>query len=152
MNIAIRSALIRSSHDLHGVFDVTPLAGFFGVALVRASFGIVGRLGDSVKAVLLDHLPRDRVDLYLGYHVALLMFSHAGNRRDRCLSGHCGPIQMPLNWKFRSSRRRTILRLSCKKRRAAYEILFDEWRNNAAANWTQFTDCPRTMPWRGQQW
>jgi hypothetical protein len=101
MNIAIRSALMRSSHHLHGVFEVAPLSGFFGIALGLASLGIVGRLGDSVKAVLFDHLPRDRVNLYLGYHVALLMFRHAGNRRDRCLSEDRGPIQMPLNRKFR---------------------------------------------------
>ena len=86
MNIAVPSALMRSPHHLHGVFDVAPLSGLFGVALVLASFGIVGRLGDSIKAVLLEHLPRDRVNLYLGYHVALLMFHHARNGRDRCPS------------------------------------------------------------------
>jgi hypothetical protein len=117
MNVAIRSALMRSPHHLHGVFDVAPLSGLFGVALVLASFGIVGRLGDSIKAVLLEHLPRDRVNLYLGYHVALLMFRHAGNRRDRCLSGHCGPIQMPLNWEVPIlPATPAILHLSCEKK------------------------------------
>src|SRR5258706_12469591 len=77
---------MRSPHHLHGVFDVAPLSGFFGVALVLASFGILGRLDDSLKAVLLEHLTRDHVNLYFRYHVALLMFHHARNRRGRCLS------------------------------------------------------------------
>src|SRR6266403_1508893 len=68
---------MRSPHQLHGVFDVAPLFGFFGVALVLASLGILGRLDDSLEAVLLEHLTRDHVNLYLGYHVALLMFHHA---------------------------------------------------------------------------
>ena len=77
---------MRSPHDLDGVFDMAPLSGFFGVALVLASLGIPGRLGDSLEAVLLEHLPRDRMNLYLRYHVALLMFRHVRNRRDRSLS------------------------------------------------------------------
>ena len=85
MNIAVPSALMRSPHHLHGVFDVAPLSGFFGVALL-ASQSILGRLGDRLEAVLLEHLTRDHVNLYLRYHVALLMFHHARNRRDRCLS------------------------------------------------------------------
>ncbi len=105
---------MRSPHHLHGVFDVAPLSGLFGVALVLASFGIVGRLGDSIKAVLLEHLPRNRVNLYLGYHVALLTFRHAGNRRDRCLSGHLRPdpnaVEVPI-----LPATRAILHLSCEK-------------------------------------
>src|SRR5260370_32506706 len=77
---------MRSPHHLHGVFDVAPLSGFFGVALVLASLGILGRLDDSLEAVLLEHLTRDHVTLYLRHHVALLMFHHARNRRDRCPS------------------------------------------------------------------
>jgi hypothetical protein len=53
------SAVMRASHDLHGVFDMPPLQRFFGVALAFAIQGIPGRLGNSLKAVLLDHLPRD---------------------------------------------------------------------------------------------
>ena len=84
---------MRSPHHLHGVFDMAPLSGFFGVALVLARLGILGRLGDSLEAVLLEHLTRDHVNLYLGYHVTLLMFHHARNRRV------CGTIQVPLNRK-----------------------------------------------------
>src|SRR5215216_1047068 len=32
-SIAVRSALMRSPHEFHGVFDVAPLSGFFSVAL-----------------------------------------------------------------------------------------------------------------------
>src|SRR5450432_1951862 len=71
------SALMRSPHDLHGVFDMAPLPGFLGVALALAGHGILGRRGDSLEAVLLDHLPGDRMNLHLGYHVALLMFRHS---------------------------------------------------------------------------
>jgi hypothetical protein len=77
---------MRSPHHLHSVFDVAPLSGFFGVARVLASLGILGRLGDSLEAVLLEHLTRNHVNLYLRYHVVLLMFHHAPDRRDRCLS------------------------------------------------------------------
>src|SRR6478672_13339294 len=77
---------MRSPHHLHGVFDVAPLPGFFGVALVLASLGILRRLDDSLEAVLLEHLTRDHVNLYFRYHVALLMFHHGRNRRGRCLS------------------------------------------------------------------
>src|SRR5258708_39762821 len=69
---------MRSPHHLHGVFDVAPLSGFFGVALVLASLGILGRLDDSLEAVLLEHLTRDHVNLYLGYHVALLCSTTPG--------------------------------------------------------------------------
>src|SRR5882757_5969066 len=100
MNIAVPSALMRSPHDRHGVFDVAPLSGFFGVALVLASLGILGRLGDCLEAVLLEHLTRDHVNLYLRYHVALLMFHHAG--KPQRPMPVCGPIQVPLNRKSRS--------------------------------------------------
>ena len=68
---------MRSPHSLHGVLDMTPLRGFFRLALALASLGIAGRLGDRLEAVLLDHLPGDGVDLHLGCHVALLMHSAA---------------------------------------------------------------------------
>lgn len=82
-NFTVPSALMRSPHDLHSVFDVAPLPGFFGIALVLASLGILGRLGDSLEAVLFEHLTRDHMNLHFGYHVALLLFHHARNRRNR---------------------------------------------------------------------
>src|ERR1700686_410332 len=107
---------MRSPHHLHGVFDVAPLSGFFGVALVLASLGILGRLHDSLEAVLLEHLTRDHVNLYLRYHVALLMFHHARNPVY-------GPIQVPLNRKSRSFWLGTQFYASpSKKRRAACKI------------------------------
>jgi hypothetical protein len=76
------SALMRSPHHLHGVLDMTPLVGFVGVTLVLALNRLLRRLGDRLEAVLLEHLPRDRVNLRLGDHVALLMFGHS-EPRDR---------------------------------------------------------------------
>lgn len=85
---------MRSPHDLHSVFDVAPLSGFFGVASVLASLGIVGRLGDSLEAALLEHLTRDHVNLYLRYHVALLMFHHARTAEtDACLQPDPGAAE-----------------------------------------------------------
>ena len=78
-----RSALMRPPHHFHGIFDVTPLPGLFGVALVLASHGILRGLGDGPMAVLLEHLPCDRVNLHLRYHVVLPMFPHLRNRNDR---------------------------------------------------------------------
>src|SRR5260221_8222643 len=71
------SALVRSPHHLHGVFDVTPLLRILGIALALASQGILGGLGDRPEAVLLEHLPCDDVNLHLGNHVALPMFAHS---------------------------------------------------------------------------
>jgi hypothetical protein len=65
------SALMRSPHHLHGVLDMTPLIGFFGVTLALASQGIFGRLRNSSGAMSLEHLPRDGVDLGFGCHLAL---------------------------------------------------------------------------------
>jgi len=62
---------MRSSHHLHGVLDMTPLIGFLGVALALASQGIPGCLGDGSQAMSLEYLPRDRVDLRFGRHLAL---------------------------------------------------------------------------------
>jgi len=54
---------MRSPHHLHSVFDVAPLSGFFAVARVLASLGILGRLGDSLEAVPLEYLTRDISDI-----------------------------------------------------------------------------------------
>jgi hypothetical protein len=68
---SIRSTLMRSPHHLHGVLDVTPLRGFFRLALAFASQGIAGRLRDRSVAMPFKHLSRDGVDLGLGCHLAL---------------------------------------------------------------------------------
>jgi hypothetical protein len=59
---------MRSPHHLHGVLDVAPLPGLVRIAPPLARQGMLGRLGDSRQAVLFKHLPRDRVNLHLGYH------------------------------------------------------------------------------------
>jgi hypothetical protein len=103
---------MRSPHDLHGIFDVAPLSGFFAVALILASLGILGRLGDSLEAVLLEHLTRDHVNLYLGYHVALLMFHHAPNpETDACLRPDPGTVEPEVSILLAHA----TLRLSIKK-------------------------------------
>src|ERR1700687_4893455 len=79
---------MRAPHHLHGILDMTPLFGFFGLALALASLGIPGRLGDRLEAVLLDHLPGDGVDLHLRCHVALLM--HSAAELDSVV---CGSLQ-----------------------------------------------------------
>src|SRR5215218_5503012 len=70
---------MRAAHHLHGVFEVTPLPGFAVLALGLAFNRVAGGAGDRLKAVLLQHLPRDAVDLGLGNHRALPCF--AGSRR-----------------------------------------------------------------------
>src|SRR5258708_22323556 len=75
------SALMRSPHHFHGVLDMAPLFGFFGIAVALAGQGIAGRMGDRLRAVLLEHLSRDHVDFGFGCHVILLMFRHPGPQR-----------------------------------------------------------------------
>src|SRR5258706_4965444 len=123
---------MRSPHQLHGVLDVAPLFGFFGVALVLASLGILGRLDNSLEAVLLEHLTRDHVNLYLGYHVALLMFHHARNGRNRCLSAARSTCRSAGSLDLLVAH--AILRLSIKKEESGLRDFFvGEWGNNAFA-------------------
>jgi hypothetical protein len=68
------SALVRSLHNFHGVFDMTPFARFLGLALALARQSILCRLGNRRRAMPLEHLPRDGVDLHLRSHVALPQF------------------------------------------------------------------------------
>jgi hypothetical protein len=86
------SALMWSSHHLHGVLDMTPLPGFFGIAYALAGQRILSRLGDGLRAMLLEHLARDRVNLHFGYHFALLMFCHSEPQRSMT-SLRCGFLQ-----------------------------------------------------------
>jgi hypothetical protein len=71
---SIRSTLMRSAHHLHGVLDVTPFLGLFSLAFALASQRIPGCLRDGSDSMLLEHLPRDGVDLRLGRHLALPVF------------------------------------------------------------------------------
>src|SRR5262249_27831977 len=66
------SALIRPAHDLHGRFNMAPLLRLLVVALLLARHRLLRGLGDRLKTVLLEHLARDRVNLHLRDHVALL--------------------------------------------------------------------------------
>src|SRR5260370_19308393 len=74
---------MRSPHDLHSVLDVAPLSCFFRLALALASNRFLGRLGYRLQAMFLEHLPRNRMNLRLGYHVALPDVSPLGSRNDR---------------------------------------------------------------------
>jgi hypothetical protein len=69
-----RSALVRSLHDLHGIFDMTPFVSLFHLTLVLASQRILGRMSDGRGAVPFKHLPRNCMDLDLRNHGALLRF------------------------------------------------------------------------------
>src|SRR6267378_5615477 len=96
---------MRSPHHLHGVLDMAPLIGFFGVALALASQGIFGRLRNSSGAMPLEHLPRDGVDLGFGCHLALRdvpLIRAAGT--GSAVAPPRSP-KKPLNRRSRSSRR-----------------------------------------------
>jgi hypothetical protein len=72
------SALVRSLHDLHSAFDMTPFERFLGLALALARQSILCRLGNRRRTMPLEHLPRDGVDLDLRSHVALPKFRWTG--------------------------------------------------------------------------
>src|ERR1700730_14439211 len=74
-------ALMRSAHHLHGIFEMTPLSGLIGLAPALAGDRILGCLGDRLEAVLLEHLPRDHMNLHFGDHVVLLIWLF-GERHD----------------------------------------------------------------------
>src|ERR1700730_10155687 len=107
---------MRSAHHLHGVLDMTPLAGFFAIAPALAGQGILVRLGDSLQAMLLEHLPRDGVNLHFGCHVALLRF-RARIRSDRWPREAAAPFK-PLSARSRSTCRRTRFCVSLARRAA----------------------------------
>src|SRR3981081_3797842 len=44
------STLMRSPHDLHGAFDMTPFARFLGLALALARKRVLGSLGNGRRA------------------------------------------------------------------------------------------------------
>src|SRR5581483_3131476 len=69
------SALMRSAHDLHRTFNVTPFPGFVGIAFRLATLRVLRRLRNRFETMLLKHLPCDGMNLQLGYHGALLKSS-----------------------------------------------------------------------------
>jgi len=74
------SALMRAAHHLHGVLDMTPLAGFCGLAVMLAFQRIAGSFRNRRGTVPLEHLARDGVDLHLGCHLALPGFASPRGR------------------------------------------------------------------------
>src|SRR5262245_50163702 len=70
---------MRTAHEFHGLFDMAPLARFLDLALALAGLGSLRGLGDRLKTMLLQHLPRDRVNLRFWHHVALPLFGTARN-------------------------------------------------------------------------
>jgi hypothetical protein len=67
------SALVWPTHELHGVFYVTPFVSLFDLSLVLAIQCILGRMSDGRGAMPFKHLPCDGVDLELGNHGHLLI-------------------------------------------------------------------------------
>src|SRR5262245_6766284 len=86
---------MRAAHELHGLFDMAPLARFLDLALALAGLGSLRGLGDRPKTMLLEHLPRNRVNLRFWHHVALPLFGTARNPElaaRECLgTGTLGP-------------------------------------------------------------
>jgi hypothetical protein len=83
---------MRSAHHLHGIFEMTPLSGLIGLAPALAGDRILRCLRDSLEAVLLEHLPRDYMNLHFGDHIVLLMLAiwrPQGFDSRRC---RCGPL------------------------------------------------------------
>ena len=76
------SALVRPPHELHRVLDVAPLFRLFSLAFALTGQRFLRRLGDRFKAVLLQHLPRDGMNLNFGNHAALPIFPW--EHRQRC--------------------------------------------------------------------
>src|SRR6478736_6604719 len=81
------STLVRSLHDLHGVFDMTPFVGLFRLSLALACQGILRRMGDGRSAMPFQHLSGDGMDLGFGHHGSLLMFADVPAVPPDCRGG-----------------------------------------------------------------
>jgi hypothetical protein len=57
------SALVRSTHDLHGICDVAPFPGFIRIAFHLTGLRVLRSLRNRLETMLLKHLPRDGVNL-----------------------------------------------------------------------------------------
>ena len=99
------SALMRAPHHLHGIFDMAPFPGFFGIALALARQRLLRRLRDRRQTVLFKHLPCDHVNLHsLISCRSPLIFSPTRRRSD--LSSAAVPFQPP-SPRYRSRHCRT---------------------------------------------
>jgi len=63
---------MRTAHRLHGVLDMAPFLRVLIITAALACLRLLRGLGDRRRAVLLEHLSRDGVNLRFRHHVALL--------------------------------------------------------------------------------
>src|SRR5882672_3396777 len=66
------SALVRPTHELHGVFDMPPCSGQFHLALRFEFDGVLGSFGNRLRAVRFQQLSRIFMDLDFSHGVMLL--------------------------------------------------------------------------------
>jgi hypothetical protein len=88
---------MRSTYDLHGVFDVTPFLGFVSIALGFTGLRVSRCLRNRLQAVLLKHLPRDGMNLQLGCHGALLQIKSSALSGERDLLTRSQPTLIRLD-------------------------------------------------------
>jgi hypothetical protein len=69
------SALVRSTHELQGVFDMPPGSGQFHLALLFKVDGVLGSFRNGLGAVCFQQLSRIVMDLDFSHGVMLLSFS-----------------------------------------------------------------------------
>jgi hypothetical protein len=68
------SALVRPTHELHGVFDMPPGFGQLDLALYFKVDGILGSFRNGLRAVCFQQLPRIVMDFDFSHGVMLLSF------------------------------------------------------------------------------
>jgi len=68
------SALVRSAHKFHGVFDMPPVFGQFELALCFKFDGVLGGFRNSLRAVCFQQLSRIVMDFDFSHGVMLLSF------------------------------------------------------------------------------
>jgi hypothetical protein len=68
------SALVRSAHHLHGVFDVPPGLGLLDFTLRFEGDGLPRGFDDRLRAVCFQKLSRTLVDFDFSHGVMLLSF------------------------------------------------------------------------------
>jgi hypothetical protein len=75
--VSAASALVRPSHKLHGVFDMSPGLRQFDLTFLFARNGLLSGFRYCLGAVRLQQLPRILVDFGFSHGVVLLSFSVA---------------------------------------------------------------------------